>query len=151
MVISFAGHRFVTNHSEIKTKIKITVREIADLYGKISCYCGCYGEFDNLCLSALQDLKREGIDIKMIYVTPYISLSQQENIKRMEYDKMFDEIVYPGIENVPPRFVILKRNEWMINESDILIAYVNRNYGGAYQSLLLAKRKGKRIINLSEN
>ena len=34
--------------------------------------------------------------------------------------------------------------------SDIVIAYVNRNYGGAYKSLQAAKRKKKKIINICD-
>ena len=36
----------------------------------------------------------------------------------------------------------------MVTNADIIIAYVNRNYGGAYKSLQVAKRKGKKIINI---
>jgi len=59
-----------------------------------------------------------------------------------------DMSIYPPIENVPLRFAILKRNEWMMKNADLIIAYVKRNYGGAYKSLQVAKRKKKKIINI---
>ena len=63
---------------------------------------------------------------------------------------LYDSSVYPPIENVPMRFAINKRNEWMINQADLVIAYVDHTFGGAYKTLQYAKRKKKQIINLAE-
>ncbi len=38
----------------------------------------------------------------------------------------------------------------MMTNSELIIAYVNRDYGGAYKALQIAKRKDKRIINICE-
>ncbi len=62
---------------------------------------------------------------------------------------MYDDIIYPPIENAPLRFAIVKRNEYMVDIADLLICFVERKYGGAYRTLLYAGRKKKRIINLS--
>ncbi len=68
-----------------------------------------------------------------------------------DIDKVFVwASIYPPIENTPPRFAILKRNEWMMTNADVIIAYVTHNYGGAYKSLEVAKRKKKKIINICE-
>lgn len=64
--------------------------------------------------------------------------------------KLYDSIIYPPIENTPPKFAIIKRNEWMVNKSDLIIAYVNRSYGGAYKSFAYAEKKKKTIINLAD-
>ena len=73
------------------------------------------------------------------------------NQKLLEYkEKQYDAILYPEIEDKPPKFAISKRNEWMMERANLIIAYVNRSYGGAYQSLQLAKRKKKRIINICD-
>ena len=53
-------------------------------------------------------------------------------------------------EHIPPRFAILKRNEWMIDNADLVIAYVDHRYGGAYKSLLFAQRRKKKIINICD-
>lgn len=45
------------------------------------------------------------------------------------------------IEKTPPKFAIIKRNEWMIDKSDFLIAYVEHNWGGAYRTLEYAKKQ----------
>ena len=83
-------------------------------------------------------------------MSPYISLSEQEKIKEMQNSGLCDTSIYPPIENTSPRFAIIKRNEWMMLNADIVIAYVEREYGGAYRSLQIAKRKKKKIINICD-
>jgi hypothetical protein len=57
-----------------------------------------------------------------------------------------DTIVPEGIENTHPRYAIVYRNNWMIDHSDYVIAYVTHTFGGAYQAVERAKKKGKIII-----
>ena len=63
---------------------------------------------------------------------------------------MVDHIVYPNLDHVPKRFAILRRNSWMINQSDLIIAYVNYHRGGAYQAIQQALKKGKKIKNFGK-
>ena len=61
----------------------------------------------------------------------------------------YDDCIYPPLENVLPRFCILRRNEWMVDEADLIIAYVMHPLGGAYKTLEYARKKKKKIINLA--
>ena len=65
-------------------------------------------------------------------------------------ENLFDSIVYPPLEAVPLKFAIIKRNEWMIREADLVITYISHSFGGAYKSMRYAQRKKKRVINLAE-
>ena len=56
----------------------------------------------------------------------------------------------PPLESVPPRFAIRKRNEWMVNQADLIVSYVRRSFGGAAGALDFALRKKKRIIHLAD-
>ena len=58
----------------------------------------------------------------------------------------YDSTVYPPLESVPRRFAISRRNEWMVSESDVVVAYVIRGFGGAPRTLDYARRKKKPII-----
>lgn len=40
------------------------------------------------------------------------------------------------------------RNKWMVEQSDIVISYIERSGGGAAKVVEYAERKGKRVINL---
>ena len=60
----------------------------------------------------------------------------------------YDEILYPPLEGVPYRFAISARNKWLVENSDLIVFFVRRRFGGAYTAYLHAKKKGKQIINL---
>ena len=148
MTIAFAGHSFISSNNMVKEMVKDQIRNNIIDNNLVTCYLGGYGNFDEICARACRELKQEYGTIEIVYVTPYISLSEQTKIKEMQCCGLFDTSIYPPIENVPPRFAILKRNEWMMTNADLIIAYVNHNYGGAYKSLQVAKRKKKKIINI---
>ena len=148
MIIAFAGHSLISSTDRVKETVKEQIRNNIIDVKLITCYLGGYGDFDEICARACRELKQEYDDIEVVYVTPYISLSEQAKIKEMQSYGLCDTSIYPPIENVPLRFAISKRNEWMITNADLIIAYVNRSYGGAYKSLQVAKRKKKKIINI---
>jgi hypothetical protein len=56
-----------------------------------------------------------------------------------------DTILPEGIERVHPRYAINHRNNWMIDRSEYVIAYITHPTGGAYQAVERAKRKGKTV------
>ena len=60
---------------------------------------------------------------------------------------LYDDIVIPTeLAGVHYKAAITKRNQWMIQKSDLVIIYAKRNYGGAYTAKLYAERLGKPII-----
>ena len=109
-------------------------------------YCGGYGDFDNLCAKVCKLIKDTRPNCEVVFVTPYISKSHQA----ISTQKLYDLTMYPPLESVPLKFAISKRNEWMIDQADLVIAYIDHTYGGAYKSFCYAKKKKKRVINLSE-
>ena len=150
MIITFAGHSFISSKNKVKEMVKEQIRNNIIGIKSVTFYLGGYGDFDEICARVCKDLKKEYSGIEVIYVSPYITLSEQAKIKEMKNRDLCDASIYPPIENVPPKFAISKRNEWMIIKSDLIIAYVNKSYGGAYQSLQVAKRKKKKIINICD-
>lgn len=53
---------------------------------------------------------------------------------------------YQALDKFHVLHVILKRNEYMIDISDVVVSCVKYNYGGAYTTLQYAKRKNKQIM-----
>ncbi len=150
MIIAFTGHSFVFSYNETKERVKEQILKNIVECEHVICYHGGHGNFDDICAIACKELKQENFKIELVYVTPYISLSEQAKIKELQALGLCDTSIYPPIENVPPKFAISKRNEWMMTNADLVIAYVNRNYGGAYNSLQIAKRRNKKIINICD-
>lgn len=150
MIISFSGHSEIPLGNTIKEIVKEQIRNHIPDGELVTCYLGGYGDFDKICACACRELKEDFARIELVYITPYMSLSEQVKIKEMQNYGFFDASIYPPIEAVPPKFAILKRNEWMMTNADLVIAYVNRGYGGAYKSLQVAKRRKKKIINICD-
>lgn len=150
MTITFVGHSFISSKNKVKEMVMQQIRANTIDVKSVICYLGGYGDLDEICAQACRELKQEHDGIKIVYVTPYISLSEQEKIKAMQCRGLCDTSIYPPIEKVPPKFAISKRNEWMITNAELIIAYVNRSYVGACKSLQVAKYKKKKIINICD-
>ena len=150
MIITFVGHSFVRFKNQVKEIVKGKIKNTIMNSGFVTCYLGGYGEFDEICACVCRELKQSGVRIEVVYVTPYISLAQQAKIKENEKCGLYDTSIYPPIEKTPLRFAISKRNEWMITNADLIIAYVNHSSGVAYKSFRFAKCKGKDIINICD-
>lgn len=147
MIITFFGHSNCLFNDDIKKQLKnILLDEI--IKNPISkFYLGGYGDFDGLCLRTLKDLKADFPEIELIFITPYLDKSYS----KLEFAKYhYDDVIFPPIESVPRKFAILKRNEWMVEQADLVIAYVKYSWGGAAKALEYAKRKKKRIINVAK-
>ena len=71
-------------------------------------------------------------------------------MRELEDMHLYDSTVYPPLENVPLRFAILRRNEWMAQNADLVIAYVKYSHGGASKAMNFAIKNGKKVINIAE-
>ena len=146
MIITFCGHSDFLFSDDVKQQLKNIL--VSGIIKNPTCrfYLGEYGDFDSLCLRTLRELKKEFQDIELIFITPYLD----KNYSKLEFAKYhYDDVIFPPLESVPRKFAILKRNEWMVDEADLVIAYVVYSWGGALKTLEYAKRKKKTIINLA--
>lgn len=149
MIITFLGHSKLFDSDRLREEVRRTILQNADKDEKILFYCGGYGDFDTLCASVCRSVKEEIRDCEIIFITPYITEAQQRKTDEQIKLGIYDSSIYPPLESVPPKFAISKRNEWMMNSADLVIAYVEYEYGGAYKTLKYAMRKKKRIVNLA--
>lgn len=138
MNIMFCGHRQVHQTEKVEIWLEQIVSALLEKPEKKIFYVGGYGEFDRLAAAVLREKKKRFTDLEIILVLPYPD-------RRTDVSG-YDAAVYPPLEKVPPRFAILRRNEWMVEHSDLVIAYVLHGWGGAARTLEYAKRKKKRII-----
>ena len=146
MIITFCGHSICLFSDDVKEQLKNIL--VGEIIKNPTCkfYLGGYGDFDGLCLRTLKELKNDFPEIELIFITPYLDT----NYSKLEFAKYhYDDVIFPPLESVPRKFAILKRNEWMVEETDLVIAYVMYSWGGAAKTLEYAKRKNKTIINLA--
>ena len=65
------------------------------------------------------------------------------------YEKYYDSIIIPeSLHGAHPKAAITLKNRWMIEQSDLVMIYVEREKGGAYAAMKYAEKLNKRIINL---
>ena len=147
MIITFFGHSNCLFNDDIKKQLKNILLDEINKNPTCKFYLGGYGDFDGLCLRTLRELKNDFPTIEILFITPYLD----KNYSKLELAKYYyDDVIFPPIESVPRKFAILKRNEWMVEEADLVIAYVKYSWGGAAKALEYAKRKKKRIINIAK-
>lgn len=111
-------------------------------------YTGAMGEFDKLFSSAVREAKRKNPNIKLICVKPYMTKEINESLV-YKSNLYFDDLIIPEeLAGIHYKAAIGKRNEWMIDHSDIVLVYTIRNYGGANTAKKYALKKGKFVIEL---
>lgn len=63
-----------------------------------------------------------------------------------------DKTFFPeGFEKFPPRFVISKRNEWLIKNSSFAIVYAKYKYSNSYKLLMKSIKNGLMVTNIADN
>lgn len=139
MICTFFGHR--DTPPEVKAVLRQAMTALIEQQDVKRFYVGNQGNFDAMAHSLLAELEQtHGIRYEVVLAY----LPQQENTQPAADHTLWPE----GIETVPPRFAIEYRNKWMIDRSDIIVAYVTRSFGGAAKFRDLAGRKGKTVIDL---
>ena len=146
MIIAFFGHADFAGSVTIREKLIEVLRSCAE-NEKIELLFGGYGAFDRFAFETGKIFRALYPQTKLVLVTPYLS-----NTKTLqEKEKGYDETIYPPIESVPKKFAISARNKWMAEKANMIIAYVDHDWGGAYQVCLYAFRKGKKIVQLGKS
>ena len=136
----FFGHREVTHN--IKQKLTEIIEKLITEDGVTDFYVGHQGQFDSMVYSVLKELKAYYPKIRYTVVLAYMS---DEHIREL----FGENTLFPdGLETVPKRFAISKRNDWMIQQSGVAVCYVHKITGGAAKFREKAEKKGLQVINL---
>ena len=149
-VCTFAGHREVYQ-ANIADKLDEAISRILKNDDCFRFLVGGMGDFDGMCSSAVRRAKRNhpNKQISLELILPY--LTQELNENKSYYEISYDDVVVPiELAGVHYKSAITKRNRWMVDKSDWMIAFVYRDFGGAYTSLRYAEKKGLQIINLAK-
>ena len=140
--VSFIGHREVDDFFFVEEQVYSVVCELIRTKEYVEFYVGRNGEFDTLVASVIKRVKRElgEHNSSLILVVPYL-VAEMES-----YENYYDEVEYPQeLHKVHYKSAITKRNKWLVDKSDMLIAYVTHDYGGAAQCLKKAIDRGIEI------
>ena len=136
----FFGHREVTHN--IRDKLTAVIEKMITVDSVTEFYVGHQGQFDSMVYSVLKELKAKYSRIRYTVVLAYMP---DTHIKELYGE---DTLFPDGMENVPKKFAISKRNDWMIQQSGFAVCYVHKITGGAAKFREKAEKKELRIIEV---
>ncbi|MBQ9551866.1 MAG: hypothetical protein IJU96_03795 [Clostridia bacterium] len=136
---TFFGHRDTPQAAEsILESVLLNLIEKEDVR---SFYVGSQGSFDEMVIRQLSELeKTHGIRYGIVLAYPPKKNSNYADDPHTIYPE--------GLETVPQRYAIIKRNLWMLEHSAYVVTYVRREIGNASNFKQLADKKGKTVISL---
>ena len=136
----FFGHREVTHN--IRSKLTAIIEKLITVDDVTDFYVGHQGQFDTMVYSILKELGEKYPQIRYTVVLAYMP---DENIKRV----YGENTLFPdGLETVPKKFAISKRNDWMIQQSGFAVCYVHKITGGAAKFREKAEKRKLQIIDV---
>ena len=136
----FFGHREVTHN--IKPKLTAIIEKLITEDSVTEFYVGHQGQFDSMVYSVLKELKAKYPHIRYTVVLAYMP---DEHIKKVYGE---DTLFPDGMESVPKKFAISKRNDWMIQQSGFAVCYVHKITGGAAKFREKCVRKKLKVIDI---
>ena len=139
---TFFGHR--DSPDSLKPKLQSVVIDLITNHGVDMFYVGNQGAFDRLVRGVLREIVQECPQAQYAVVLAYTPSGRPAADAA---DTMLPEV----IELVHPRYAISWRNNWMLQRSDFVVAYVAHSWGGAAQYMKKAIRSGKTVINLFDS
>lgn len=149
--VAFIGHRTIDRFSLVEKKTEELVRQLINSKGYVEFLVGRNGDFDWIVSSTIRREKRNLFDANssLIWIMPYETADYRRNAEA--YERYYDEIEICE-ESALGHFkgAIQKRNRHMVDRADLLICYVEKSSGGAYQTMQYARKTGKLVLNLSD-
>lgn len=142
MNCTFFGHRIV--HGEIEPLLRETLMELIRSHNVSRFFVGNQGGFDMMVIRLLDELSAY-YPIEFRIVLAYMPKPSDSFASAYSGKTVLPE----GIESVPRRFAVDRRNRWMIERSDFVVTHVvNSIASGASKYMAIAKKRGKTVINL---
>lgn len=147
-VCCFAGHSKLYGSEDIYAKLLSVIEKLISEENINEFRVGNYGDFDKLAAKAVRALKERYSDLQLNLVIPY--LTSEINEYREQYYRSYDNILLADIpEKTPEKLRIIKTNQYMIQNADILVCYVRHSFGGAAKTLEYAEKTAHiKVINL---
>ena len=153
MYCSFFGHRDYGNDSEhclTETIEKLIFTANVDVF-----YVGNKDAFDRAVHRALRMLKDKYPYIKVYIVLDSVSPFTDDRLNEDEREYLeeladFEFLVPDGIENVPKRYAMSHRNDWMIKECDFAVVYCLYSGSNTQKYIDKLNKSEKTVVNIAE-
>ncbi|MBE6562809.1 MAG: hypothetical protein E7660_03635 [Ruminococcaceae bacterium] len=148
--VSFFGHREVEHFLYVEKQIERIIKELLATKEYVEFLIGRNGEFDQMVSSAIRRVKGKYRNDNSCHtlVLPYETAEYRNN--RQSFENYYDNIdIFENSDNTHYKAVFQKRNREMIDRSDLTVFYLERRFGGAYQTFEYARKQKKEMILIS--
>jgi len=139
-ICTFFGHRECDGN--IREMLFDVLTALIEKNGVEMFYVGNQGQYDMHVRAVLSELAKKYPEIMYYVVLAYIP--RIKTSFDMDYEK--HTLIPDGIEGVPRRFAIIYRNQWMLQKSEYVVAYIRHDWGGAAKFVAQARKLGKQIV-----
>lgn len=162
----FLGHRKITETAELINNLTVLIESLIIENGVDTFLFGSKSQFDDLCYEIVSTLKEKHTHLKRVYVR-----AEYADIDESYTDYLlgkYEETYFPEKIRNAGKASYVKRNQEMIDKSDVCIFYYDENYelpqrkasqndvtsykpnSGTEIAYSYATKKNKEVINLTK-
>ncbi len=148
-IVSFFGHRAVENFPYIEKQVEMLIREMLLQKDYVEFLVGNNGEFDQLVSSVIRRVKKQLRDDNCCHtlVLPYMTAAYRDN--QDSFHTYYDAVqISEAAAASHFKAALQKRNREMVDSSDMVVFYLERASGGAYQTYQYVCKQNKSNIVL---
>lgn len=148
--VSFFGHRRLEYTFQVEKALEELIHDLLLSHHYVEFLVGREGDFDQLVASTVRRCKRTYRDDNsaLVLVLPYDKAEFRNN--RDSFYEYYDEIeICADGEAAHFKAAYQKRNRYMADRSDLVVLCVQRDTGGAWQTMEYVKKQGICYINLA--
>ncbi len=148
--VSLFGHRELSDAFEAERRLEKLVGELIRTKEYVEFLVGHNGDFDTLASSVIRSemSANDYGNSSLILVLPYLTAEYLNNEE--SFKAYYNEIeICEKSADAHFRAALQIRNRYMIDRSDLVVCYVERKVGGAYNALRYAEKNKIPFINLA--
>ena len=150
--VAFFGHRIIDNPFPVEQKLEKIIRELLNSKEYVEFLVGRDGDFDQLVSSTVRRCKRAVRDDNsaLVWVMPYETAEYRDNVEA--FHEYYDDVEVCGA-SAGSHFkgAYQTRNREMVDRSDLVVCCIEREHGGAWQTVKYAMGHGKATFNLAKD
>lgn len=145
-IVCFLGHRDCPTDTQTENKLKEVIKNLIE-NGYYEFWVCDNGLFDWLSRMVLSELNK-------LYSHLVISFVLSNEVSEFTYTQLSEkyEIIIPeDAIKAAGKLKIIKRNEYIVRNAEVIICYIDHPSGGAYRAVKLAEKLNKKIINIADD
>lgn len=147
--VAFFGHRYIDNPFLIEERLEEQIYKLLSEHEYVDFLVGRNGDFDRCVSSTVLRVRKRYRDdnSSLILMLPYPTAEYLNNEESFHNYYTEVEISYAA-SKAHPKSAIQIRNREMVERADLVICAIEKETGGAWQTVQYAMKQEKPVINL---